>query len=227
MHGKHQPERATVAAFDRLHVVEHPLMLTLLGRVRDQRTDAAEFGALAALIASRLLWEACADAVLVETDAPNFAGRPTTVHEIGEHIAAVAVLRAGLLFAAPFRGLLPSAPLYQIGIKRDERTLEAVSYGDNLPPSPGWADRVLLLDPMLATGNSAIAALSGIRRSHTGRVDLVALIAAPIGVEAVLNAEPETRIFTAALDERLNDQGYIEPGLGDAGDRLFGTPPDA
>jgi uracil phosphoribosyltransferase len=223
MRGRLQPVRAIVATAERLTIVENPLSLALLARIRDRRTDIFEFGALSSQLASMLLWEACRDMTLAETTVPNFAGRDITVHQLAERIAGVAILRAGMLFASPFRGMLPDAPLHQIGIRRDERSLSAVVYGDNLPALAGWADRVLVLDPMLATGGSVVAALEHIRQCHRGRIDVVTLISAPIGVTTVLAADPECRVFTAALDDRLNDQGYIEPGLGDAGDRLFGT----
>jgi len=218
-----QPDRGVVSMLARLRLVENPLSLTLLARIRDARTDVFQFGELSTQLARLLLWETCADVALAETQVPNFAGDPITVYQLAERVAGVAILRAGLVFAAPFRGLLPDAPLYQIGVRRDERTLRATVYSDNLPSATGWADRVLILDPMLATGGSAVAALKHIRRSHTGRVAVVSIIAAPVGVKAVLDADDNVLVFTAALDDRLNDLGYIEPGLGDAGDRLFGT----
>jgi uracil phosphoribosyltransferase len=223
MRGRIQPVRAIVAANPRLTIVQNPLSLALLARVRDRRTDIFEFGALATQLASLLLWESCRDIALTETQVPSFAGHQITVHRLAERVAGVAILRAGLLFAAPFRSILPDAPLHQIGIRRDERSLHAIVYSANLPDAPGWCDRVLVLDPMLATGGSIATALEHVRRTHAGRVEVITLIAAPIGVTTVLAADPSCRIFTAALDERLNDQGYIEPGLGDAGDRLFGT----
>ncbi len=223
MRGRTQPDRAEIASLARLHIVQNPLSLALLARIRDRRTSIVEFGALSTQLASLLLWEACHDVALAETQVPNFAGELITVHKIAERVAGVAILRAGLLFATPFRGILPDAPLHQIGIRRDERSLRAIVYGDNLPTDPDWADRVLILDPMLATGGSVVAALEHIRRSHGGNIAILALIAAPVGVEAVLRADADVRVFTAALDDRLNERGYIEPGLGDAGDRLFGT----
>src|SRR5690349_20713891 len=202
MRGRVQPNRSAVASLERLRIVENPLSLALLARVRDRRTDIFEFGALSTQLASLVLWEACHDVRLAETQVPNFAGEPITVHQLAERVAGVAILRAGLLFAAPFRGILPEAPLHQIGIRRDERSLRAIVYGDNLPAGHDWADRVLILDPMLATGGSAVAALKHIRRSHAGRVAVVALIAAPVGVETVLNADPDVQVFTTALDDR-------------------------
>lgn len=225
MRGRAQPDRAAVESLARLRIVQNPLSLALLARVRDRRTDIFQFGALSTQLASLLLWEACNDVALAETHVPNFAGKPITVHQLAERVAGVAILRAGLLFATPFRGIMPDAPLHQIGIRRDERSLRAIVYGDNLPTDPDWADRVLILDPMLATGGSAVAALKHIRRSHAGMLVIVSLIAAPVGVETVLNADADVRVITAALDDRLDDRGFIEPGLGDAGDRLFGTLP--
>ncbi len=223
MRGRSQPDRDDIATSPRLTITEHPLTLSLLARIRDNRTDIFEFGALATQLASRVLWDACNDVRLAETMVPNYAGVPIPVHQLAERVAGVAILRAGLLFSTPFRGLLPDAPLHQIGIRRDERSLRAIVYGDNLPDVHGWTDRILILDPMLATGGSAVAALKHVRRSHTGKVSVVSLIAAPIGVQVVLDADPEIDVFVAALDDRLDDRGYIEPGLGDAGDRLFGT----
>jgi len=221
--GRQQPDREIVLALPRVTVVENPLSLVLLGRIRDRRTDCSQFGALATQLASMLLWEACRDVMLSETTVPDFAGEPIVVQQLAERVAGVAILRAGLLFATPFRGILPDAPLHQIGIRRDERSLRAIVYSENLPTTPGWADRLLVLDPMLATGGSVVAALQHIRQAHAGRVEIVSLIAAPIGVETVLNADPDCHVVVAALDDCLNDQGYIVPGLGDAGDRLFRT----
>jgi uracil phosphoribosyltransferase len=223
MRGRTQPERAQILAQARLRIVEHPLALAMLARIRDRRTGIFEFGALSAQLASHVLWEACHDVALAETVVPNFEGKPTTVNQLAERVAGVAILRAGLMFAAPLRGLLPDAPLYQIGIRREERSLRAIVYGDNLPDRRDWADRVLILDPMLATGGSVVAALQHVRRVYDGKLDIISIIAAPVGVETVLATDNTCRVFTATLDERLNDQGYIIPGLGDAGDRLFGT----
>ena len=127
MRGRPQPDRAAVASLDRLRIVENPLSLALLARVRDRRTDIFEFGALATQLAGLLLWEACRDVALAETQVPNFSGESITVHQLAERVAGVAILRAGLLFTTPFRGILPDAPLHQIGIRRDERSLKRSS----------------------------------------------------------------------------------------------------
>jgi uracil phosphoribosyltransferase len=223
MLGRPQPERSQVARHERLSIVSHPLALTLLARLRDRRTGVAEFGAVAEELARLLLWEASRELALTTSHAPNFAGDPVEVQVLAERVAGVAILRAGLVFAGPFRALFPNAPLYQLGIRRDEASLRAEMYADNLPTAPDWAERVLLLDPMLATGGSTCLAIERVRRSHAGRIAVLALLAAPLGVERVLEFDTSCRVFTTALDERLDERGYILPGLGDAGDRLLGT----
>jgi uracil phosphoribosyltransferase len=223
MLGRPQPERAHIASLERLSIVTHPLALTMLARLRDRRTGAFEFGAVAEELARLLLWEASRDVALSESRVPNFAAELIEVQTSAERVAGVAILRAGLVFAGPFRALFPTAPLYQLGIRRDEASLRADVYADNVPATPDWAERVLLLDPMLATGGSACGAIERVRRSHAGRIAVLALLAAPLGVERVLGYDTTCRVFTTALDERLDERGYILPGLGDAGDRLFGT----
>ena len=223
MRGQRQPGRAEIAGHPRLTIVAHPVALALLGRLRDRRTGVFEFGALAGELARLLLWEACRDVPLRTSSVPNFAGDQIQVETLAERVVGVAILRAGLLFAGPLRAILPEAPLYQLGLRRDETSLRVTIYADNLPVAPGWAERVLVFDPMLATGGSARAAIECVRRRHAGRIDLLALIAAPIGIEQVLGADADCRIFTIALDERLDERGFILPGLGDAGNRLFGT----
>jgi uracil phosphoribosyltransferase len=223
MRGRAQPDRSAVASLERLRIIENPLSLALLARVRDRRTDIFEFGALSTQLASLILWEACHDVQLAETQVPNFAGDSITVHQLAERVAGVAILRAGLLFAAPFRGILPEAPLHQIGIRRDERSLRAIVYGDNLPTEPNWADRVLILDPMLATGGSAVQACALLKAAGASKIKLLSLIAAPEGIARMADAMPDVPIHVGVVDERLNDVGFICPGLGDAGDRQFGT----
>jgi uracil phosphoribosyltransferase len=226
MRGRPQPERARITNHERLRIVDHPLALTLLARLRDQRTGSFEFGAVAGELARLLLWEASHDVELRASRAPNFSGELIEVQRLAERVAGVAILRAGLVFAGPFRALFPDAPLHQLGVRRDEASLRADVYTNNLPAAPGWAERVLLLDPMLATGGSACVAIDRVRRAHAGRIDVLALLAAPLGVERVLEHDTSCRVFTTALDERLDERGYIVPGLGDAGDRLFGTAHD-
>lgn len=224
MENRPQPDRGAILAHPRLTVVKNALALTLLGRVRDRRTDFQDFAGSAGQLAGLALWEACRDIPLREIEAEGFTGEPIVAHEPAERIAGVAILRAGLIFQPAFRGLLPHSPLHHLGIKRDEATLEPHVYASNLPDRPGWADRIIMVDPMLATGGTARAAIELIRQHHDGALDFVCLVAAPLGVEVVVEADPDVQVVTIALDERLNEIGFILPGLGDAGDRYFGTP---
>jgi len=223
MRDRSQPNRDEVAQHTRLTIVDNALATSLLSDVRDARTGSAEFHRLAEALADLALWTACRELPLVAAMVPNHSGRPIEARTRAERVAGAVILRAGLLFAAPFRRLLGDSALYQIGVRRDERTLASTVYANNLPDQRGWADRVLILDPMLATGGTAVSALALLRDVFDGPVDVVTLLAAPIGVLAVLMADTDVRVVTVALDERLDERGYIEPGLGDAGDRLFGT----
>lgn len=224
MEHRPQPDRAAILEQPRLTVIENALALTLLGRVRDRTTNLQDFAASAEQLAGLAFWEACRDIPLRTTQAEGFSGDPVTIHEPAERIAGVAILRAGLIFQPKFRALLPHSPLHHLGVKRDEATLEPHSYASNLPDTPDWADRVIIVDPMLATGGSARAAIELVRRHHAGALDFVCLVAAPLGVEVVLESDPDVRVITIVLDEKLNEVGFILPGLGDAGDRYFGTP---
>lgn len=223
MRDRRQPERSAIATNPRLTVIKNALAESILADVRDARTSTTEFERLAVELASLVLWEACRDVTLSEQTVPGYGGTPVRVNRLAERIAGVVILRAGLLFAGPYRRLLRNAPLYQIGLRRDEATLEPRAYTDNLPESQDTFDRLLLLDPMLATGGSAAAALRRMRDIHSGQIVIVTLIAAPLGVETVLHADQACSVVTVALDDRLDARGYIDPGLGDAGDRLFGT----
>lgn len=219
-----QPERAEVAGDPRLHCIEHPLALTLLSRLRASDTPAPIFADAATELARVVLWSACADLSVQGIEVTGFAGQPVAAHEIAERVAGIVILRAGLIFRPAFHALLPDSPVHHLGIERNEETLEPRIYSGNLPDSDDWADRVLILDPMLATGGTASAAIEQVRRHHRGRIDLACIVAAPLGVRKVLDFDAEMRVFTVALDEGLNASGYIVPGLGDAGDRYFGTP---
>ena len=223
MAGRQQPTRAEVADHERLTIVENNLAQTLLGKLRDGRTDVSAFNAIAAELARLVVYAACKDIALATKWGEGFDGSPLDLPIPARTIAGVTVLRAGLIFEPAFRLLLPTSPLYQLGLRRDEETLEPTIYADNLPHAAGWADRVLLVDPMLATGGTATAAIDVIRRNHSGRIDALALVAAPYGVKAVIDHDPHAYITALALDDHLNDLGYIVPGLGDAGDRYFGT----
>ena len=223
MAGRVQPSREEIVDHDRLTIVENNIAKTMLGRLRDRRTDVFAFNVIAAELAGLVLYEACSDIALATKWGEAFDGTPLDLPIPARTIAGVTVLRAGLIFEPAFRLLLPANPLYQLGLRRDEDTLEPTIYADNLPDHDGWADRVLLVDPMLATGGTATAAIDVIRENHAGPIDVLALVAAPYGVKVVTDHDADTRITALALDDHLNDQGFIVPGLGDAGDRFFGT----
>jgi uracil phosphoribosyltransferase len=142
--------------------------------------------------------------------------------ELADRIGFIPILRAGLGMVDAFLELMPTAQVWHLGLFRDERTLRPVEYYNKLP-NTSTVDLCLILDPMLATGGSATAAIEVLKKWGAVRIKLVNLIAAPEGVEAVLSSHPEVEIYTASLDRQLNEKGYIMPGLGDAGDRQFGT----
>ncbi|RIK38779.1 MAG: uracil phosphoribosyltransferase [Chloroflexi bacterium] len=223
MAGRSQPARSDISAHPRLRIVTAPLLAGLLAKIRDRRTPASEFTQLIGIVGQFLILDACRAARMRAAQAEGFDGAPIAVEVLDERIAAVTVLRAGLAFAEPFRNLVPDGALYQVGAHRDEATLTASIYASNVPARPGWADRVLILDPMLATGGSVLATLERVRATFHGPIGVVALVSAPLGVQTVLSADANLEVITATLDERLDQNGYIRPGLGDAGDRVFGT----
>jgi uracil phosphoribosyltransferase len=204
-----------------VHVSNHPLVLHKLAVLRDVATEHRAFRELVKELAMLLCYEATQDLTLepltVRTpmgDAPGFKAR--------ESIGVVPVLRAGLGMVEGVLELLPSAQVWHIGLYRNEETLQPVLYYNRLPTAP-QVQLCLVLDPMLATGGSAVATIDMIKKSGVQHIKYVGLIAAPEGVEKLSSAHPDVPIHLAAIDERLNDIGYIVPGLGDAGDRQFGT----
>lgn len=226
MAGRIQPDRSEVVHSARLSIVNHPVCQDLLASVRDSRSDPAAFGQAASRIASFLLWEACRDLELEPANVPGFSGAPVVVRRLKAAPAGLVILRAGEAFAQPFRALFPGSPLFHLGISRDEDTLTHRVYSDNLSERAASAGKLLILDPMLATGGSVAAAIERARSVYQGDMVIVALVSAPLGVQVALEADERVRIMTAALDERLDENGYILPGLGDAGDRFFGTVDD-
>ncbi len=202
-------------------VIAHPLVQHNLTRLRDQRTQSQEFRRLLGEIAALMLYEA----------TRSFATRPTSVQtplatargaRLKREVVLVPVLRAGLGLLDAILQLIPNARVGFIGLKREETTLRAQFYHQSLPKNLGRFE-VILIDPMLATGGSAVAALDLLAEQGAKHVRLVNLVAAPEGIRRVQKSYPQLPIFTAAIDRRLNEKGYILPGLGDAGDRLFGT----
>src|SRR5438132_5880702 len=205
-----------------LTVVEHPLVQHKLSLMRDRNTSTAEFRRLLREISLLLAYEATRELPLaaVEIDTPlERANFPLLA---GKKLCLVSILRAGNGILDGMLDLLPSARIGHIGIYRDPRTLQAIEYYLKLPDDLCERD-VILVDPMLATGNSAVAAISRLKELAARAIKFVCLVAAPEGIENVHRIFPDVAIVTAAIDRGLNDHGYILPGLGDAGDRLFGT----
>lgn len=223
MRTRTQPDLETALALPQVRVLDHPLMRDLVTRLRDTGSDRHRFGESAEEITRFLLWDALADTSTTMTEISTYVAGTITAPRLAERVAVVAILRAGLGMAGPVQTLLPETPVYQIGVRRDEASLEPVVYATNLPESLAGVSRVFLLDPMLATGGSACVSLELLRQRFTGPVYFLGLIGAPLGVVRLVQADPAVRIHLAALDGRLNERGYIVPGLGDAGDRMFGT----
>ncbi|MHB0876876.1 MAG: uracil phosphoribosyltransferase [Anaerolineae bacterium] len=204
-----------------LYVSEHPLVLHKLSLLRDIRTEPKKFRELVAEISVMLACEATRDLRLVPKTVTTPMG-DCIGREVAEKVGLVPILRAGLGMVQGIWDMMPSAEVWHIGLQRDERTLEPVQYYSNLPVAP-TVQVCLILDPMLATGGSAVATVDLLKRWGAGRVKFIGIIAAPEGVDRLQRAHPDVDIHVAAVDRGLNEAGYIVPGLGDAGHRLFGT----
>jgi uracil phosphoribosyltransferase len=196
-------------------------VLHKLALLRAESTEPKKFRELVREISWLVGYEALADARVDEIEVTTPL-EPTVGHQLAERIGLVPILRAGLGMVDAFLELFPTAQVWHLGLFRDERTLRPVEYYNKLPDHT-TVDTCLILDPMLATGGSATAAIEVLKDWGARRIKLVNLIAAPEGVRAVSEAHPDVAIYCAALDRSLNDRGYIQPGLGDAGDRQFGT----
>lgn len=204
-----------------LHVSQHPLIKHKLTILRDVKTDHRQFRELVREITLLLCYEATLDVALVPRDVQTPMGIAHGFEAL-EKIGLVPIMRAGMGMMEGVMELLPSVQVWHIGVYRDEKTLKPVSYYNRLPTSP-TVEICFVLDPMLATGGSAIAAIDILREWGVKRVKFIGLLGAPEGVQALSRAHPDVPIHLAALDERLNEIGFIVPGLGDAGDRMFGT----
>jgi uracil phosphoribosyltransferase len=206
----------------RVVVMTHPLIQHKLSIVRDKETSVKDFRDLVQEIAGLMAYEISRNLPLeeIEVETPIRTTKGFSIS--GKKLAVVPVLRAGLGMVEGILRLVPNAKVGHIGLYRDPDSLRPVDYYCKLPNDIGERD-IFILDPMLATGGSASASIAHVKRAGGVRISLVSLIAAPEGVSKVRTDHPEVDIFTAALDDRLNDHGYIVPGLGDAGDRLFGT----
>jgi uracil phosphoribosyltransferase len=204
-----------------LHVSRHPAVLHKLALLRDVDTEPKKFRELVREISWLVGYEALADArvttIKVRTPLEEIDGA-----RLADRIGLVPILRAGLGMVDAMLELMPTAQVWHLGLFRDERTLRPVEYYNKLPDE-ATVDVSLILDPMLATGGSATAAIEVLKHWGATRIKLINLIAAPEGVRAVAAAHPDVAIYCAALDRQLNERGYILPGLGDAGDRQFGT----
>jgi uracil phosphoribosyltransferase len=204
-----------------VHVSRHPLILHNLAVLRDVRTEPPEFRRMVRHLAQLLFYEAAADLRLrpctVRTPLAECAGQ-----QIAETLGLVPILRAGLGMAEAMLEMLPSAQVWHLGLYRDHETARPVTYYSKLPERPRF-DLAVVVDPMLATGGSAVAAIDILKKCGVGRAAFVGLIAAPEGVRALQDAHADVPIYLAALDSHLDENKYIVPGLGDAGDRQFAT----
>ena len=200
----------------------HPLIQHKLTFLRDKNTGSKEFRSLVGEIAMLMCYEATRDLPLEETQVETPVAMATTKVLSGRKLAFVPILRAGLGMVDAVLELVPAAKVGHIGLYRDHETLQPVEYYSKLPQDTNERD-VIVLDPMLATGGSAVDAINIIKRSHPKSIKFMCVIAAPEGVEALSKAHPDVPIYCAHIDDHLNESGYIVPGLGDAGDRIFGT----
>ena len=204
-----------------LMISKHPLLAHKLSKLRDVKTEPKKFRELVREMAGLLAYEATADLKIepIEVQTPL---KTAPGFELIEKIGLVPILRAGLGMVEGIWELMPSAEVWHIGIYRDEKTLKPVEYYNKLPTEP-TVSVCLVLDPMLATGGSAVATVDVLKRWGVNRIKFVGLIGAPEGVANLQKHHPDVPIYLAALDDHLNEVGYIVPGLGDAGDRQFGT----
>lgn len=203
-------------------VFDHPLIQHKISLMRDKRTTTKEFRELVSEVSMLMAYEVTRDMPLkeIEVETPIAVARTKVL--AGKKLALVPILRAGLGMVDGMLSLLPMAKVGHIGLYRDPKTLEPVEYYCKLPEDADERE-IVILDPMLATGGSASAAVTFLKQKGINNIKFMCLIAAPEGIERLLRDHPDVPVFCAALDQRLNDHAYIVPGLGDAGDRLFGT----
>ncbi|MDO4516095.1 MAG: uracil phosphoribosyltransferase [Bacillota bacterium] len=207
---------------EHVHLLDHPLLQHKLSILRDENTSVKDFREIVSEVATLMCYEATRDLPLKEVAVQTPVAKAVTHQISGKKLAIVPILRAGLGMVDGVLTLIPGAKVGHIGLFRDPETLEPVKYYCKMPPDIAQRD-VIVLDPMLATGGSASAAITFLKEYGVTHIKLMNILAAPEGVARVRADHPDVEIYIAALDENLNDHGYIVPGLGDAGDRIFGT----
>ena len=205
-----------------IHVIDHPLVQHKLTLMRKKEASTSSFRRLLGELASLMAYEVTRDMPLQEVQIETPMERTTGKVIDGKKLVLVSILRAGNGFLDGMLNVVPGARVGHIGLYRDPRTLQAVEYYFKMPSEMAERD-VIVVDPMLATGNSASAALTRLRQTQPRSIKFVCLLAAPEGIATLQAAHPDVPIYTAAIDRQLNEHGYILPGLGDAGDRIFGT----
>ena len=206
----------------KFQVISHPLIQHKLSILRREDTSTKDFRELVNEIAMLMGYEVSRDLPLEEVEIQTPIIKTVQTQLSGKKLAIVPILRAGIGMVDGFLSLVPAAKVGHIGMYRDEETLEPVEYLVKLPEDIDQR-QIFVMDPMLATGGSAILAVDSLKKRGAANIKFVCLVAAPEGVKKLQDAHPDIDIYTASLDERLNENGYIVPGLGDAGDRLFGT----
>lgn len=221
MKGVPQPRRDEVLNLPRVYISSHPVMHHKMTALRDKNTPPPEFYRLVKEIGALLAYEATASLVLEPAPIETPMG-PMEGQRLAGGIGVTPILRAGLGLAEGFREVIPEVQIWHLGLRRDEQTLQAMEYYNQLPHRVDL-QVAYAVDPMLATGGSAIDAIDVLKRRGIPRLSYVCIIAAPYGLLKLSQTHPDIDIYVAALDESLNDVGYILPGLGDAGDRQFGT----
>lgn len=206
----------------KVYVFDHPLIQHKLTHIRDEKTGTKEFRELVDEVATLMAFEITRDLPLEEIDVKTPVTTAKAKVLLGKKIAIVPILRAGIGMVDGVLKLIPAAKVGHIGLYRDPQTLKPVEYYAKLPADVEERD-FIIVDPMLATGGSAVEAINSLKKRGAKSIKFMCLIAAPEGVKAIQDEHPDVDIYIAALDEKLDDHGYIVPGLGDAGDRLFGT----
>lgn len=206
----------------KVHVFDHPLIQHKLSYIRDARTGTKELRELVDEVGMLMAYEVTRDLELQDVEIETPVTKMTAKRLAGKKLAIVPILRAGLGMTEGILSLVPAARVGHIGLYRDPETLKAVEYFSKMPQDIDERE-IIVVDPMLATGASAIEAITSLKNKGAKNIRFMCLIAAPEGVEKMKEAHDDVDIYIAALDEKLNDKAYITPGLGDAGDRLFGT----